>query len=202
MRLSGRDPELVGFHFEPDGLVIDASGVEPAFDRPRTASQKEADHVSTSKAQIGTLKEANRYLVAEHLSATRWLALPELATDGEGTWQDVSLRPELCCEAPPVGDPGSPSPGLRGFTVEICTSEVLEEDFENGAGPHPRELLPAGEEAALDVERMAVYLARPFTLTEALAYAELLLLEAGVPVASLEEVERDTFYGGLAGRIS
>ena len=147
---------------------------------------------------------AHGYLLPGHLSATRWLALPQLCIGGEGVWQDVSLRPET--EASPVTHPsgcarsGVPDLGSarlrpRGFTVEICTSEVLEEDHENAAGPHPRELLPAGAEAAFDVGRMAVYLARPFTPVEALAYAEILLLEAGVPVASLEEVDRDAFYG-------
>lgn len=156
--------------------------------------------MSTSEAATKT----NDYLARHHLSATRWLALPELYIGGEGLWQDVSLRPEIAGEAQPAGDPGTARFGARlgpeGLTVEICTSEVLEEDFENAAGPHPRDLLPAGSEAAFDVGRMAVYLARPFTPLEALAYTEILLVEAGIPVASLEEVDRDEFYGGVAGR--
>jgi hypothetical protein len=71
----------------------------------------------------------------------------------------------------------------------------LETDFEEGAGPHPRELLPPGEGFALSLERMAVYLARPFSLADALGWTEFLMKRAGIPVASLEEVGRDAFYG-------
>ena len=139
-----------------------------------------------SKAGATADGDPNDYLLPAHLAATRWLALPELFVGATASWQDVSLRPEN---------------SDRGFTVEICTYEVLEEDFDTpegcvtAAGPHPRELLPseAGAEAALDVGRMAVYLRRPFAPAEALAYAEALLVEAGVPVASLEEVDRDGF---------
>ena len=133
-----------------------------------------------SKAGATADGDPNDYLLPAHLAATRWLALPELFVGATASWQDVSLRPEN---------------SDRGFTVEICTYEILEEDFEHEQGPHPRELLPseAGAEAALDVGRMAVYLRRPFAPAEALAYAEALLVEAGVPVGSLEEVDRDGF---------
>lgn len=124
----------------------------------------------------------SEYISSEHLSAKHWVALLQFCRDGSGRdfWQDVSVRPE-----------GSQS----GFTVEVATSEVLEADFEEGAGPHPRELLPPGEGFALSVERMAVYLARPFSPAEALGWAEVLMRCAGIPVASLEEVGRDAFYG-------
>ncbi len=42
---------------------------------------------------------------------------------------------------------------------------------------------------------MAVYLARPFSPAEALGWAEILMRCAGIPVASIEEVGRDAFYG-------
>lgn len=143
--------------------------------------------------------QANDYLLPEHLSATRWLALPELYVGDDGAaWQDVSLRPELGCDASTPGALGIARLRPQGFTVEICANEVLEEDFEHAAGPHPRELLPAGEEAAFDVSRMAVYVARPFNHMEALAYAELLMVEAGIPVRSLEQASREEFYGGSA----
>lgn len=134
----------------------------------------------------------NCYLRPEHLSSREWAALPQLVVGGTADWQDVSVRP--------VGGPAGGEAPTSGFTVEVCTNEVLEGDHEHAAGPHPRELLPAGSEAALDVGRMAVYLARPFTAAEALAWTELLLLEAGVPVRSLEEVGVDEYYAGLAGR--
>ena len=130
----------------------------------------------------GAEEAASEYISPEHLSASRWVALLQVCRDGSGrdSWQDVSVRPE-----------GSRS----GFTVEVATSEVLEADFEEGAGPHPRELLPPGEGFALSVERMAVYLARPFSSAEALGWAEVLMRCAGIPVVSLEEVDRDAFYG-------
>ena len=140
----------------------------------------------------------NGYLRPEHLSSREWAALPQLVVGGTADWQDVSVRPV-------GGPPGCEAP-TSGFTVEVCTNEVLEGDHDTpegcvtAAGPHPRELLPAGSEAALDVGRMAVYLARPFTPAEALAWTELLLLEAGVPVRSLEEVGVDEYHAGLAGR--
>ena len=128
---------------------------------------------------------ASGYLDPGHLAAARWVAHPELLVGPQAAWQDVSLRPEG---------------GGVGFTVELCTTEVLEQDHENAAGPHPREKLPAGEGIALDVGRMAVYLARPFTRMEALACSEALLVEAGVSVISLKEVSRRDFYGGLTER--
>ena len=131
---------------------------------------------------VGADEAASHYVSPEHLSATRWVALPQFCREGLGreSWQDVSVRPE-----------GSRS----GFTVEVVTSEVLKTDFEEGAGPHPRELLPPGEGVALSLERMAVYLARPFSPAEALGWTEVLMRHAGIPVASLEEVARDAFYG-------
>ena len=146
---------------------------------------------------VGTSEAAveNGYLRPQHLSSREWAALPQLVVGGTADWQDVSVRPVACTEAP-----------TSGFTVEVCTHKVLEGDHGTpegcvtAAGPHPRELLPAGSEVALDVGRMAVYLARPFTPAEALAWTELLLLEAGVPVRSLEEVGVDEFYAGLARR--
>ena len=131
---------------------------------------------------LGTHEAAGDYVSPEHLSESRWVALPQFFRDGSGrdSWQDVSVRPE-----------GSRS----GFTIEVATSEVLEADFEEAAGPHPRELLPPGEVYALSLERMAVYLARPFSPAEALGWAEVLMRCAGIPVASLEEVGRDAFYG-------
>lgn len=131
---------------------------------------------------------AHEYLRPGHLAASRWVALPQLCQDADAvnSWQDISVRPE--------------GTDQRGFTVALCTNEVLEGDFEEGIGPHPREKLPAGEAFAVSVESMAVYLARPFTAAAALAHTEVLLVEAGVPVASLEEVGREDFYGGLAER--
>ena len=131
---------------------------------------------------VGADEAAREYVSPEHRSATRWVALPQCYGDGSGrdTWQDVSVRPE-----------GSRS----GFTIEVATAEVLEADFEEGAGPHPRELLPPGEGFALSLERMAVYLARPFSPAEALGWTEVLMRRAGIPVASLEEVGRDAYYG-------
>ena len=130
---------------------------------------------------VGADEAAGEYVSPEHLSALRWVALPQCCGDGSGrnSWQDVSVRPE-----------GSRS----GFTIEVATAEVLEADFEEG--PHPRELLSPGEGFALSLERMAVYLARPFSGVEALGWAEVLMRCAGIPVASLEEVGRDAFYGG------
>lgn len=176
---------------------------QPGAPEPSRAGPAEVTtHITVKEEPVSTSETAttaNRYLRPEHLSATRWLALPELSVGGSGIWQDVSLRPELRREAGPLADPSADPeiarPRPEGFTVEICTSEVLEEDFEHAAGPHPRELLPPGAEVALDVGRMAVYLARPFSSAEALAYSEALLVEAGVPVASLEEADRDAFYG-------
>ena len=141
-----------------------------------------ADRVRDS-VPVGADEAAGNYLSPEHLTATRWVALPQCCGDGSGrdSWQDVSVRPE-----------GSRS----GFTIEVATAEVLEADFEEGAGPHPRELLPPGEGFALSLERMAVYLARPFSPAEALGWTEVLMRCAGIPVASLEEVGRDAFYGG------
>ena len=132
---------------------------------------------------VGADVAVGDYVSPEHLSATRWVALPQFCRDGSGrdSWQDVSVRPE-----------GSRS----GFTVEVATSEVLEADFEEGAGPHPRELLPPGEGFALSLGRMAVYLARPFSPAEALGWTEVLMRYAGIPVVSLEEVGCDAFYGG------
>jgi hypothetical protein len=132
---------------------------------------------------VGADEAASDYVSPEHLSATRWIALPQCCRGGLGrdSWQDVSVRPE-----------GSRS----GFTIEVATSEVLEADFEEGAGPHPRELLPHGEGFALSLGRMAVYLAHPFSGAEALGWTEVLMRCAGIPVASLEEVGRDAFYGG------
>jgi hypothetical protein len=135
--------------------------------------------VSTS--ETATAAAPKGCLKAGHLAATRWVALAHLSADGLDSWQDVGVRPE-----------GSDA----RFTVEIVTNEVLEDDFESGTGPHPRHKLPAGADAALDVQRMAVYLARPFTPAEALAYTEALLVEAGVPLLSLEEVGRAAFYPG------
>ena len=132
---------------------------------------------------VSAIETASDYVSPEQLSATRWVALPQFCRDGSvrDSWQDVSVRPE-----------GSRS----GFTVEVATSEVLEADFEQGAGPHPRELLPPGEGFALSLERMAVYLARPFSQAEALGWTEVLMRCAGIPAASFEEVGRDAFYGG------
>lgn len=123
----------------------------------------------------------NRYVRPEHLSASRWLALPQLCHDVGSThsWQDISVRPE-----------GT----QRGFTIALCTNEILEEEFNEGVGPHPRTLLAPGEPFALSVDGMAVYLARPFTDPSALSLVELLLGEAGIPVSSLEEVDREMFY--------
>ncbi len=135
---------------------------------------------------------ANDYVKPEHLRASRWVALPQLEADGElASWQDVSVMPE-----------GQE----RGFTIALSSTEALEADFEAGEGPHPRELLPKdpGEAFALDTGRMAVYTFRPFTRAQALCYAEALMVEAGIPVASLEEVGRDEFYGmpdGPAGAV-
>ena len=150
---------------------------------------------------MGTSEAAveNGYLRPEHLSSREWAALPQLVVGGTADWQDVSVRPITGGE-----------PRTSGFTVEVCTNEVLEGDrgtpegCVTAAGPHPRELLPgeAGAEAALDVGRMAAYLARPFTPAEALAWTEVLLVEAGVPVRSLEEVDRDAFYGKISGERS
>lgn len=141
--------------------------------------------VSTGKPVGKPVDASNAYLRPEHLAASRWVALPELGSEGFAvSWQDVSVRPE-----------GPHAGGHEGFTVALCTDELLEEDFAEGVGPHPRERLPAGEDFALDVGGMAVYLARSFTNAEALALTELLLREAGIPVASLAEVGRDEFYG-------
>ena len=144
-----------------------------------TNADRVRDHVP---GPVGADEAAGDYVSPEHLSATRWVALPQFCRDGSGrdSWQDVSVRPE-----------GSRS----GFTIEVATAEVLEADFEEGAGPHPRELLPPGEGFALSLGRMAVYLARPFSPAEALGWTEVLMRCAGIPVASLEEVGRDAFYG-------
>ncbi len=126
------------------------------------------------------------YVSPEHLEHSRWLALVQLCEMdwGPHVWQDVSVRPE-----------GSTS----GFTMEVASCEVLEQGFTEGVGPHPRELLPPGNDFALSVERMAVYLARPFSSTEALSWAEALMGRAGIPVSSLEEVSRDVFYAAPEG---
>lgn len=126
------------------------------------------------------------YVSPEHLEHSRWLALVQLCEmdGGPHVWQDVSVRPE-----------GSTS----GFTMEVASCEVLEQDFAEGLGPHPRELLPPGDAFALSVERMAVYLARPFSSTEALGWAEALMGRAGIPVSSLEEVGREVFYAAPEG---
>ena len=133
-------------------------------------------------APVKAGEAASDHVSPEHLSATRWVALLQFCRDGSGrdSWQDVSVRPEA---------------SRSGFTVEVATSQVLEADFEEGAGPHPRELLPPGEGVALSLERMGVYLARPFSPPEALGWTEVLMRHAGIPVASLEEVARDAFYG-------
>jgi len=126
-----------------------------------------------------------------HLATTHWVALPQLETEGGlSSWQDVSVRPEAN-----AGEGIHPLPA-PGFTIELISYEVLEQDFEGGGGAHPRELLPgfpSEEEVALDTSRMAVYTSRPFTPAQSLSYVEALMVEAGIPVASLKEVDRDEF---------
>ncbi len=133
-----------------------------------------------------TMARANDYLPAGHTDEPRWAALAQLRVDDPADWQDVSVRPA-------VGRNRKTS----GFTVALCTIAVLEEDFADGVGPHPREKLPDGEDFALAVDKMCVYLRRPFSPPEALFWTEALLREAGVPVASLVEVGREEFYAGL-----
>ncbi len=128
------------------------------------------------------MAENRPFLKPEHRPAARWVALPQLVVGDPTTWQDVSVRPE-----------GATS----GFTVALCSYEILETDFEEGVGPDPNQLLPPGDEFALDPASMNVYLARPFSPAEALFWTEALLAEAGVPVSFLEEVDPDRFYGPL-----
>ena len=99
-------------------------------------------------------------------------------------WQDVSVRPENRAE---------------GFTVAIYTHDLLREDFEEGVGPDPDTLLDpdAGTPewcVTFDVPNLAVYVARPFGPAEALFCTEALMVEAGVRVASLEEVGGERFF--------
>jgi hypothetical protein len=136
------------------------------------------------QAQPARQDPPNDYLSPEHLGVSHWLALPQLEVGSSSSWQDVSVRPA-----------GSP----EGFTVALYTNEILEEDFSERVGPHPRDLLPdeAGEEAALDVSRMAVYLRGPFSPAGALFYTEAVMVEAGIAAASLAEVAREEFYAGV-----
>ena len=115
----------------------------------------------------------------ERFSETRWLARTNVVAHDPDSWQDVSVRPENRAD---------------GFTVAIYTHELLREDFEEGVGPDPDALLDPDAEATLDVPNLAVYVARPFGPAEALFYTEALMVEAGVRVASLEEVGGERFF--------
>lgn len=127
---------------------------------------------------------AHAHTRPERFSATRWLARPNVVANDPDSWQDVSVRPE-----------GTPKGCVaQGFTVAIYTHELLEEDFEAGVGPDPEDLVDPNAEATLDVQDLAVYVARPFSPAEALFYVEALMVEAVVPVASLEEVDAERFF--------
>ncbi len=56
--------------------------------------------------------------------AGRWVACPVLVAADPDTWQDVMVRPEV------AGGAG----GAEGFTIAICSREVLEADFAEGFG--------------------------------------------------------------------
>ena len=115
----------------------------------------------------------------ERFSETRWLARTNVVANDPDSWQDVSVRPEHRAD---------------GFTVAIYTHELLREDFEEGAGPDPDALLDPDAEATLDVPNLAVYVRCPFGPAEALFYTEALMVEAGVRVASLQEVGGERFF--------
>ena len=123
---------------------------------------------------------------SERFSETRWLARTDLVAYGPDSWQDVSVRPE--------GTPERSWCAADGFTVAIYTHDLLRKDFEEGVGPDPDTLLDPAAEATLDVPNLAVYVARPFGPAEALFYTEALMVEAGVRVASLEEVGGERFF--------
>ena len=127
----------------------------------------------------------------ERSSETRWLARTDLVAYDPDSWQDVSVRPE--------GTPERSWCAADGFTVAIYTHDLLREDFEEGVGPDPDTLLDPGAGTpewcvTLDVPNLAVYVARPFSPAEALFYTEALMVEAGVRVASLEEVGGERFF--------
>ena len=115
----------------------------------------------------------------ERFPETRWIARTNVVAHDPDSWQDVSVRPEHRAD---------------GFTVAIYTHDLLREDFEEGVGPDPDTLLDPDAEATLDVPNLAVYVARPFSPAAALFYTEALLVEAGVRVASLEEVGGERFF--------
>ncbi len=127
---------------------------------------------------------AHAHTRPERFSDTRWLARPNLVAHNPDSWQDVSVRPENRTD---------------GFTVAIYTHQLLEEDFEAGVGPDPETLVDPDVGATLDVPNLAVYVARPFSPNEALFYVEALMVEAGVAVASLEEVDDERFFPLVAG---
>ena len=122
---------------------------------------------------------AHAHTRPERFEEARWLAHPNLVAGDPDSWQDVSVKPEG---------------GAQGFTVAIYTHELLEEDFEAGVGPDPEGLVDPNAEATLDIPNLAVYVARPFGPAEALSYTEALMVEAGVAVASLEEVGAERFF--------
>ncbi|WP_166180558.1 hypothetical protein [Rubrobacter tropicus] len=135
---------------------------------------------------------AHAHTRPEHFSETRWPARTNVVAHDprRSHWQDVSVRPENRAD---------------GLTVAIYTHALLREDFDTpegcvtGVGPDP-DTLPDPEAGTpewcvtLDVPNLAVYLARPFGPAEALFYTEALMVEAGLPAASLEEVGGERFY--------
>ena len=135
---------------------------------------------------------AHAHTRPERFSETRWLARTNVVANDprRSHWQDVSVGPEDTPQGCVAG----------GFTVAIYTHDLLREDFEEGVGPDPDTLLldpDAGTPewcVTLDVPNLAVYLARPFGPAEALFYTEALMVEAGVPVASLQEVGGERFF--------
>ena len=128
---------------------------------------------------------AHAHTRPERFSETRWLARTNVVAHDPDSWQDVSVRPEDTPQGC-VAD---------GFTVAIHTHDLLREVFEEGVGPDPDTLLlDPGAEATLDVPNLAVYVARPFSPAAALFYTEALMVEAGVRVASLEEVGGEPFF--------
>ena len=127
---------------------------------------------------------AHAHTRPERFSETRWLARTNVVAHDPDSWQDVSVRPEDTPQGC-VTD---------GFTVAIYTHDLLREDFEEGVGPDPDALLDPDAVVTLDVPNLAVYVARPFGPVEALFYTEALMVEAGVPVASLQEVGGERFF--------
>ena len=127
---------------------------------------------------------AHAHTRPERFSEARWLARTNVVAHDPDSWQDVSVRPENRAD---------------GFTVAIYTHDLLREDFEEGVGVGSDALLDpdAGTPewcVTLDVPNLAVYVARPFGPAAALFYTEALMVEAGVRVASLEEVGGERFF--------